>query len=99
MRNEKCYYVYIMTNKRNGTLYIGVTNSLFRRSSDHKEKRNKNSFTDKYNIKRLVYYEVYQYVKDAILREKQMKKWNREWKIKLIEKENSSWRDLFYDMQ
>jgi putative endonuclease len=56
MKDERSYYVYIITNKRNGTLYIGVTNSLFRRSNDHREKRNKKSFTSKYNIKKLVYY-------------------------------------------
>jgi putative endonuclease len=112
MRNEKCYYVYIMTNKRNGTLYMGVTNSLFRRSNDHKEKRNKNSFTDKYNIKKLVYYEIFTGIKRAIAREKQLKNWKRKWKIELIEEDkvnsggregalghNPAWRDLFCDMQ
>jgi len=99
MKEEKQYYVYILASKRNGTLYIGVTNNLLNRSFQHKIKKDKNSFTAKYNIDKLVYYELYQYVSDAILREKQLKKWNREWKIKLIEKDNPAWRDLFLDMQ
>ena len=98
MNEEKSYYIYILANKRNGTLYIGVTNNLFRRSFQHKLKENKNSFTAKYNINILVYYEIYQYVQDAIIREKQMKKWNRKWKIKLIEKNNPTWNDLFNEM-
>jgi putative endonuclease len=75
-----------------------VTNSLFARSFQHKLKQNPASFTAKYNIDKLVYYEIYQYVNDAIDREKELKKWKREWKIVLIEKENPTWRDLFYDM-
>ena len=97
-KKDQIYYVYIMTNKRNGTLYIGVTNSLFKRSFQHKLKKNKNSFSAKYNINRLVYYESYGYVDEAITREKQLKGWNRAWKLKLIEKENKIWRDLFLDM-
>ena len=88
-----------MASKPNGTLYIGVTNSLFSRIFKHKLKINKNSFTAKYNVDKLVYYEEYQYIKDAILREKQMKVWKREWKIKLIKEENSLWRDLFEDIE
>jgi len=99
MKKEHIYYIYILSNKKNGTLYIGVTNNLFSRIFIHKLKENKNSFTAKYNIDKLVYYEEYQYIQDAIEREKQMKKWKREWKIKLIEKENSAWRDLFVDME
>ena len=85
-----------MTSKRNGTLYIGVTNNLFVRGFQHKFKENKNSFTARFNINILVYYESYQYIQDAIEREKQLKGWNREWKIKLIEKQNPQWKDLFY---
>ena len=96
---EYHYYIYILTNKRNGTLYIGVTNSLFRRGFQHKLKENPNSFTAKYNIDKLVYYEIYTYIKEAIKREKQLKKWKRQWKIELIEKENAIWRDLFIDME
>ncbi|MFA5644601.1 MAG: GIY-YIG nuclease family protein [Patescibacteria group bacterium] len=92
------YYVYILASKRNGTLYVGVTSRLFNRISQHKIKFYKNSFTAKYNVNKLVYYERYQYIKDAISREKELKKWGREWKIKLIEKENSTWRDIYNDI-
>ena len=99
MRKEHIYYIYILTSERNGTLYIGVTNNLFSRIFIHKLKENQNSFTAKYGVGKLVYYEEHQYIQDAIEREKQMKKWKREWKIKLIEKINPSWRDLFKDME
>ena len=92
------FYVYILANKRNGTLYIGVTNSLFTRSLQHKLKQNPSSFSAKYSIDKLVYYEIYQYIDEAIEREKELKRWRRDWKIELIEKENPTWRDLFYDM-
>ncbi len=95
MKKEHIYYLYILSCKRNKILYIGITNNLFSRVFQHKLKINPDSFTAKYNIKRLVYYEEYQYIQDAILREKQMKKWNREWKINLINKENPSWNDYF----
>ena len=98
-KREQLYFVYILANKRNGTLYIGVTKSLFVRSFQHKFKINPKSFTAKYNITRLVYFESYAYVQEAIRREKQLKKWEREWKIELIEKENPTWRDLFHDME
>ena len=98
MKEGKCYYVYLLASKRNGTLYIGVTNDLFNRSFQHKSKQNSNSFTAKYKIDKLVYFEAYQYIQDAILRETQLKKWNRPWKIRLIEKDNPTWRDLFLDM-
>lgn len=91
------YYVYILASKKNGTLYIGVTNHLVRRVIEHKEKIIK-GFTAKYNVNMLVYYEIYKYVNLAIQREKNMKKWKREWKIELIEQENKEWRDLFYDI-
>jgi putative endonuclease len=98
------YYVYILASKRNGTLYIGVTKDLFNRSFQHKLKQNPQSFTAKYlspegdKIDKLIYFEEYQYIQDAILREKQLKKWNRQWKINLIEKDNPTWYDLFLDM-
>jgi putative endonuclease len=98
MSKNYIFYVYILSSKRNGTLYIGVTNDLLNRSFQHKLKQNQKSFTAKYKIDKLVYFEEYQYVQDAILKEKQLKKWNRQWKIKLIEKENPTWRDLFLDM-
>ena len=96
---EYHYYIYILASKRNGTIYIGVTNSLFRRSFQHKLKENPESFTAKYNVIRLVYYEVYGYIKDAIKREKQLKKWKRQWKIELIEKKNPIWRDLYLNSE
>jgi putative endonuclease len=91
------YYIYILASKRNGTLYIGVTNNLFNRSFQHKLKIDKTSFTAIYGIDKLVYYENYKYINDALAREKELKKWKREWKIKLIEKENPTWRNLFED--
>jgi len=94
---EHNYYVYILASKKDGVLYIGVTNSLLRRTFQHKD-RSGSSFTSKYFVHKLVYYEHYQYIEDALRREKQLKKWNREWKIKLIEKDNLLWRDLFEDM-
>jgi len=81
------YYVYILASKRNGTLYIGVTNNLLKRVYEH---RNDfvDGFTKKYHVHNLVYYEVYSDIHDAINREKRMKKWKRQWKIELIEKTN-----------
>ena len=82
-----------MASKRNGTLYIGVTSNLVQRIWQHKEGLVE-GFTKKYNIKLLVYFEVHETVESAITREKQMKKWERAWKIKLIERNNPEWRDL-----
>ncbi len=90
------YYLYILTNKTYGTLYIGVTNDLERRMFEHKNKMIE-GFTKQYGLKKLVYFETYQYINDAIKREKNMKKWKRQWKIDLIEKENSNWKDLSKD--
>ncbi|RDY60223.1 GIY-YIG nuclease family protein [Flagellimonas nanhaiensis] len=87
------YYVYILTNQKNGTLYIGMTNNLQRRVREHKSGKLK-GFTQRYGLHRLVYYEFHQYVNNAILREKQLKKWKRQWKIRLIEAENPYWSDL-----
>jgi len=98
-KKEHRYYIYILASKRNGTLYIGVTNSLFNRTYRHKLKANPNSFTARHNVTKLVYYEIYQYIQEAIKREKQLKKLTRAEKIDLIEKENPTWRDLFYDME
>ena len=98
VKEERNYYVYILASKRNGTLYIGVTNNLFNRSFQHKIKENKNSFTAKYNINKLVYYEIFADIREAIAREKQLKRWKRKWKIELIEKDNPTWRDLFDDL-
>ncbi|KKQ86740.1 MAG: Excinuclease ABC subunit C [Berkelbacteria bacterium GW2011_GWA2_38_9] len=87
------YYVYILASDRNGTLYIGVTNNIFRRVNEHKNKDIK-GFTEKYNIDQLVYYEKYEDINEAIIQEKRLKKWNRKWKLDLIEQSNPKWRDL-----
>ncbi len=93
----KQYYVYILASKKNGTLYIGVTNNLLKRVYEHKNNLIE-GFTKKYSVHNLVYYEVYSNIYDAIAREKRMKKWKRKWKIELIEKSNPQWMDLFCDM-
>jgi len=90
----KQYYVYIMTNKHNTVLYVGVTNDLKRRVHQHKAKRAE-SFTKKYNVDKLVYYETCKDVKAAIAREKQLKGGSREKKIHLIESCNPEWQDLY----
>ena len=83
-----------MASDRNGTLYIGVTNNLFKRVKEHKDKVVK-SFTKKYNVIKLVYYEAIEDLYAARIREAQMKKWNRDWKLKIIEKKNPYWNDLY----
>ena len=88
------YYVYILASKKNGTLYIGVTNDLLKRVHQHKNDLVE-GFTRKYKVHNLVHYEAYNWVQDAIIREKRMKKWKRQWKIALIEKSNPDWEDLF----
>ena len=88
------YYVYILASKKNGVLYIGVTNDLKRRTYEHKNHLHK-GFTDKYFVGKLVYFEETPDINSALLREKQMKKWNREWKINLITKDNPEWQDLY----
>jgi putative endonuclease len=87
------YFIYIMTNKRNGTLYTGVTNNLARRVFEHKHKLVE-GFTSKYGLNRLVYYEVFEDVRQAITREKQIKGWLRVKKLALIESMNPQWNDL-----
>jgi len=89
----KIYYVYILASKRNGTLYIGITNNLKRRIFEHKSKHVK-GFTKKYNVNQLVYFEQHTDVREALTREKRLKKWNRSWKLELIEKANPEWKDL-----
>ena len=91
---EKNYYVYILCNQKNGTLYVGITSDLIKRIWQHKNE-SVEGFTKKYGLKRLVHFEQYKDVKEAILREKRIKKWNRQWKINLIEKNNPSWDDLY----
>jgi putative endonuclease len=95
-KNIHQYYIYILSNKKNGTLYIGVTNDLERRMFEHKKKL-VDGFTKKYGLNKLMYFESFQYVNDAIKREKNMKKWKRQWKIDLIEKDNINWEDLSSD--
>ena len=90
-------FVYIMASKRNGTLYIGVTNDLARRVAEHKAGVNR-GFTSRYGVKTLVYYECFAAFGHAVAREKQLKEWNRAWKISLIEDMNPSWHDLAADI-
>ena len=90
----KTGYVYIMTNKPNGVLYIGVTDNIYGRVLEHKTKVYKNSFTARYNCDKLVYFEEYEDGAEASKRERQMKKWMRQWKINLIEDMNPGWFDL-----
>ena len=90
----KTYYVYILASKRNGTLYIGVTNDLIKRVYEHKNNLIE-GFTNKYKVHRLVYYETTSEITSALHREKQLKKWKRAWKIELIEKNNPQWKNLY----
>jgi len=96
MRKHR-YYVYILASKEYGALYIGVTNDLARRILEHKEGLIK-GYTKTHNIKQLVYVEVFDYIDQAINREKDLKKWNREWKIELIMKVNPDWKDLYEEI-
>ena len=90
----KQYYVYFTTNKNNNVIYVGVTGNLLQRIYQHKnkifEKKKK-----KYNVDKLVYYEIYNNIEDAIRREKQLKNWHREWKMRLIEEHNPEFNDLY----
>lgn len=90
---KKACYTYILASKRNGTLYIGVTSDLIRRIDEHKNHAVE-GFTAKYDIGHLVWYELHDDIEQAITREKQLKKWNRAWKLELIEKDNPDWKDL-----
>ena len=87
-------WIYIMTNRRNGTLYTGSTSDIVSRVADHRLGRVK-GFTSKYNLTRLVWFEMTDDMDIALLREKRIKKWNRQWKIDLIEASNPNWDDLF----
>ena len=89
----KFFHVYILASQRNGTLYIGVTSDLIKRIWEHKESLI-DGFTKKYHVKNLVYYEQHHSADTAILREKQLKKWRRQWKLELIEKFNPGWKDF-----
>ena len=94
MSSARQYYVYVLASKIGGTLYVGVTNDLVRRVYEYREKFVE-GFTKKYDVARLVYYEVHSDIEAAITREKQMKKWNRAWKVRLIEEANPNWDDLY----
>jgi putative endonuclease len=94
---EKNFYVYILANKQNGPLYIGVTSDIIKRSWEHKNKLIE-GFTEKHDINKLVYYEHFKDAEYAIQREKRLKKYNRKWKIDLIEKANPDWKDLYEDL-
>jgi putative endonuclease len=93
----KYFYVYILASGRHGTLYIGVTNELYRRIPEHKQGLIE-VFTKKYHVNQLVYFEQTDDIITAIEREKQLKKWKREWKIRLIENINPEWKDLYEDL-
>ena len=92
--NTKFYFIYILSSKKKGTLYIGVTSNLPKRVWEHKNNLVE-GFTKKYNVHNLVYFEQTDNVQSALQREKQLKKWKREWKIKLIEENNPEWKDLY----
>lgn len=94
---NKQYYVYVMANSR-PTLYIWVTNNLLRRAQEHKNNINPKSFTAKYNLHKLIYFEICETSMQAIIREKQLKDLNREHKIELIKKINPEFKDLYYEI-
>ena len=98
MREERAYSVYILASKPRGTLYIGVTNNLYRRMLEHRDGKG-GAFTRKYGVTKLVWFQDFGYIEDAIQREKSLKRWLRDWKIELIEQSNADWHDLFAVMQ
>ena len=87
-------YVYLLASQRNGTLYVGVTSDLVKRVWEHKQDL-VGGFTKRYQVHRLVHYEVFEDIRDAIVRERRIKKWKRGWKVQLIEEENPGWNDLY----
>jgi len=97
LQGQNQYYVYILASRRNGTLYIGVTSDLVKRVYEHRSDVVA-GFTKKYGVHRLVYYETVHEIDSAIAREKQLKRWERAWKVELIEKINHNWRDLYSDL-
>jgi putative endonuclease len=88
------YFVYLLASRRNGTLYLGVTKDLIRRTAEHKSGEIK-GFSSRYGVKQSMWFEAYDNAPSAIKREKEIKKWRRVWKVALIEKENPEWRDLY----
>ena len=97
MNPEKHFCVYILASKRNGTLYVGITSDLVKRIWQHKNDE-ADGFTKKYRIHTLVWFEQHENAESAITREKQIKEWQRKWKLDLIEKSNPKWRDLYDDI-
>jgi putative endonuclease len=97
MTNDRRPCVYILASRRNGTLYVGVTTDLARRVSEHRADAVP-GFTKQYGVHMLVYAEFHDAMENAILREKQIKRWKRVWKLELIERENPQWRDLYNDL-
>ena len=97
-RSDVAYYVYILASKRNGTLYVGMTNDLPRRTFQHKQGLI-DGFTKKHEVHNLVHFEAFEDVGQAIRREKAIKHWSRAWKIALIEQHNPAWRDLYGSLQ
>ncbi|TSA33713.1 MAG: GIY-YIG nuclease family protein [Porphyromonadaceae bacterium] len=91
------FFIYIMANKHNNVLYVGVTNDIVRRVNEHREHLIQ-GFTSKYNVSKLVYYESFDFIDEAIKREKQLKEWKREWKENLIKRNNPEWKDLSEDL-
>ncbi len=94
---NKMFYVYILASKQNGTLYIGVTSDLRKRVYQHKNKI-LDGFSNKYEVDKLVYYEIYADSSSAITREKRLKRWRRKWKLRLIEEKNPMWKDLYIEI-
>ena len=97
MQQERTYFVYILASKPQGTLYIGVTNNIYRRMMEHRDGRG-GSFTRKYRVDKLMWFEPFTDIHAAIQRERSLKLWPREWKINLIERDNPHWQDLFLAM-
>jgi putative endonuclease len=93
----RSYYVYTLASRIGGTLYVGITNDLIRRVFEHKSKSTP-GFTERYDVAKLVYFEQFDDPENAIKREKRIKKWNRAWKIRLIEEFNPNWEDLYADI-
>lgn len=95
--NSKQFYVYILTNRSNSVLYLGVTNNLIKRVWEHKNSFVE-SFTSKYKVKKLVYFESFQSINEAVAREKRLKNWHRDWKINLIKGTNPDFKDLYQEI-
>jgi len=91
------FYVYILANRRNGTLYVGMTDDLVKRIWQHREGVIE-GFTNRYGVKTLVWFEAHDARESAFARERQIKKWNRKWKLQMIERQNPEWRDIWHDV-